>query len=191
MNPLLISWIILILLTISVVFGLIYLSYWIPKRLGNKKLGIWLSRILMASLLIFFLATLFKDQLFFKHDAKKSLKEHGIELKDEFQLNSNSSSFDDTYLIFDLTISMKDKERLKTKILSNKNYQANAGDMFDIRLGKPSYSKTDTIFDAYFQDSLRYGIQYYKPDKQGYAPIWDMISISKTENKLTYVRIID
>ena len=191
MNPLLISWIILILLTISVVFGLIYLSYWIPKRLGNKKLGIWLSRILLASFLILILATLFKDQLFFKHDAKKSLKEHGIELKDEFKLNSNSSTFNYTFLIFELTISTKDKERLKTKILSAKNYQDNVEDMFDIRLGKPRYSETDTIFDAYFQDSSRYGIQYYKPDKQGYAPIWDMISISKTENKLTYVRIID
>ncbi len=179
MNSFVISWLLAILLTVSLVFGLIYLSYWIPKRLGNKKLGIWLSRILMASLLIFILATLFKDQLFFKHDAKKSLKEHGIELKDDFKFISNSSSFDDTYLIFYLTISMKDKERLKTKILSAKNYQENAEDMFDIRLGKPRYSETDTIFDAYFQDSLRYVIQYYKPNKQGYAPIWDEISISK------------
>ncbi len=86
---------------------------------------------------------------------------------------------------------MKDKERLETKILSAKNYQENAEDMFDIRLGKPRYSETDTIFDAYFQDSLRYVIQYYKPNKQGYAPIWDEISISKTNNKLTYIRIID
>lgn len=191
MNSFVISWLLATLLTVSIVFGLIYLSYWIPKRFGKKKLGIWISRILIAILLIYILATVFKDQLFFKSDAKEKLKEHNIELSDDFKLNSTNSSFLDTYLSFELTISPKDKERLKTKILSNKNYQANAGDMFDIRLGKPRYSETDTIFEAYHQDNWSYLIQYYKPNKQGYTPIWDMISISKTEDKLTYVRIID
>ncbi len=102
MNSFVISWLLAILLTVSLksIRTYISFSYWIPKRLGNKKLGIWLSRILMASLLIFILATLFKDQLFFKHDAKKSLKEHGIELKDDFKFISNNFQVSMTHTSF-------------------------------------------------------------------------------------------
>ncbi len=185
-------WILIILLAISIIVGLIFLAYWVPKRLGKRKLGLWLSGILGTGFLLVFLATVFEDQMFFKSDARKRLSEHHIELKDDFNLISNESSgFLDYYHVFVLTISSEDKERIKNQILTAGNYQENMPEMFNIRVGKPRYSDRDTSFTANYQDEWDYVYEFYQPNKQGYTPTWDRISISKNENKLTYERILD
>jgi len=141
------------LLIISVIVGLIYFAYWLPKRLGKRKLGLWLSGALTIGVSVIILATVFEDQLFFKSDVTKRLSEHDIELKYDFRLNSNEIyGLRDYYHQFELTISPEDKERLKTKILTADNYQDDAEEMFDLRQGKPRYSDNDTAFIANYQD---------------------------------------
>jgi hypothetical protein len=185
-------WGLSILLLISIIVGLIYLAYWLPKRLGKKKLGLWLSGILTIGLSVLILATVFEDQFFFKSDAKEKLKEHNVELKDDFKIVSNESGgFMDYFHQFRLIISSTDKERLIAQIKSANNYQDDVQDMFDLRSGKIRYSDKDTSFTANYQDEWNYIYEYYKPNKQGYTPTWDRISISKTENGLTYERILD
>jgi hypothetical protein len=192
MDSFIVFWGLLILLALSVIVGLIYLAYWLPKRLGKRKLGIWLSGALTMGVSVLILASVFEDHLFLKSDVTERLNEHNIELKDDFNLKSNEmGGFMDYSHRFVLTISPEDKERLKTKILSADNYKDNAEEMFDLRQGKPRYSDSDTSFTANYQDNWNYIYEYYKPNKQGYKPTWDRISISKTENTLTYQRILD
>mgnify|MGYP007046356763 CR=1 FL=1 len=63
--------------------------------------------------------------------------------------------------------------------------------MFDIRSNKTKYSDTKKEFKITYQDEWSYVYEYYRPNKQGYTPTWDKISISKKENELTYERILD
>lgn len=138
------------------------------------------------------MATVFEDQFFFKSDAIEKLKEHNVELKDDFKILSNESGgFMDYFHQFRLTISPADKERLIDQIKSADNYEDEVQDMFDLRSGKIRYSDKDTSFTANYQDEWNYIYEYYKPNKQGYTPTWDRISISKTENRLNYERVLD
>jgi hypothetical protein len=192
MDSFVIFWGLSILLFISIIVGLIYLAYRLPKRLGKRKLGLWLSGILTIVLLTLIMATVFEDQFFFKSDAKENLKEHNVELVDNFKIVSNESGgFMDYFHQFKLTISPADKERLIDQIKSAYNYQDEIQDMFDLRSGKIRHSDKDTSFTANYQEESNYIYEYYKPNKQGYTPTWCRISISKTENKLTYERVLD
>jgi hypothetical protein len=192
MDSFVVFWGLSILLFISIIVGLIYLAYWLPKRLGKRKLGLWLSGILTVGLLILIIATVFEDQFFFKSDAKEKLKEHNVELIDDFKIVSNESGgFMDYFHQFRLTISPADRERLINQIKSADNYQDEVQDMFDLRYGKIRYSDKDMSFTANYQDERNYIYEFYKPNKQGYTPTWDRISISKTENRLTYERVLD
>ena len=192
MDSFLIFWGLLILLFISIVIGLIYFAYWLPKRLGNKKLGHWLSGILTAGLLFLIIVTIFEDKFFFKSGAKEKLKEHNIELKDDFRIISNESGgFMDYFHQFVLIISPQDRERIIGQIIHSENYKDNVEEMFDLRAGKIRYSDKDTLFTANYQDKWNFIYEFYKPNKQGYTPTWDKILISKTENKLTYIRVLD
>lgn len=192
MDSFVIFWGLSILLFISIIVGLIYLAYWLPKRLGKRKLGLWLSGILTVGLLTLIVATVFEDQFFFKSDAIEKLKEHNVELIDDFKILSNESGgFMDYFHQFRLTISPADKERLIDQIKTADNYEDEVQDMFDLRSGKIRYSDKDTSFTANYQDEWNYIYEYYKPNKQGYTPTWDRISISKTENRLNYERVLD
>lgn len=194
MDSFVIFWILIILLTIGLVVGLIYLGYWIPKRFGNKKLGKWIAGILSITFLTLILSVVFEDELFFKSDAKKLLAEHNIELKDDFKLNSNQfTGISDFYHSFELKITETDKERLKNKITNADNYQNYVDDRFDIRADKPRYSDKNQVqeFTANYQTEWGFVYEYYKPNEKGYNPTFNRISILKKENKLIYENISD
>ena len=128
-----------------------------PKRLGKRKLGLWLSRILTVGLLTLIIATVYEDHFFFKSDAKEKLKEHNVELLDNFKIVSNESGgFMDYFHQFSLIISPVDRERIIDQIKSADNYQYEVQDMFDFRSGKIRYSDKDTSFTANYQDEWNY-----------------------------------
>ena len=192
MDSFVIFWGLSILLFISIIVGLIYLAYWITKRLGKRKLGLWLSGLVTTGLVTLVITTVFEDKFFFKSDVNERLKEHNIELKDNFKIFSNESGgLMDYFHQFILTISATDKQRLIDQIKSADNDKEDVEEMFDIQSGKNRYSTKDTVFTATYQDKWNYIYEYYKPNKQGYRPTWDRVSISKTENKLTYERVSD
>lgn len=180
------------LVIVSIVIGIIYLSYWLPKRFGKRKLGLWISGILTTGMVVLIFAYIFDDVFFFKSDVVKKLSEHSFELQDDFKITRNESGgFKDYYHQFEITISPQDKERLITQIVTSENYQESTHEMFDIRYGKPRNTDRDTSFTANYQDDYSYRYQFFKPNKPGYKPTWDLISVSKTKNKLFYLRIID
>lgn len=185
-------WLFIILAFISLVVGLLFLSYWIPKKFGKRKLGLWLSGILTLGILLFAITIVFEDKFFFKSDAQDRLREHNIELKDDFKIISNKSGgILDYSHQFTLKISAEDKESLINQIKSAANYQDEVDEMFDFRIDKPRHSDIDTVFTANYNDKWNYTYQYYKPNQQGNKPIWDIISISKKDTTLTYLRVLD
>ena len=191
MDSFIIFWGLSILFFISIIVGLIYLAYWVPKKFGNRKLGLWLSGILTTGLLILIFATIFEDKFFFKSDVREKLNEHNFELKDDFIIISNESGGFSDYLQFRLTISSTDRQILIEQIKSADNYKEVVEEMYDLRGGKIRYSEKDTFFTSNYQDKWNYIFEFYKPNKKGYAPTWDRISISKSENELTYERVFD
>ena len=194
MDSFLISWILIIFLAIGIIIGLIYLGYWIPKRLGKKNLGKWIAGILSVVVMSLIFTVVFEDELFFKSDTKELLAEHDIELKDEFKLNSNEfTGIKDFYHRFELTISETDKSRITKKIINAENYQHLVDKQIDIRVDKPRYSDNgnDQKFTANYQTESEYIYEYYKPNERGYTPTYHRISISKAENKLIYENISD
>lgn len=187
MGSFLFFWIIAILLLILIVIGLIYFAYWLPKKFGRKKLGIWLSSLLTAGVILWILSILFADNLFSRSEAREKLMENGFELIDKFKVNSNHTSLIGDYnLRFDLTISSSDKKLQIKRLVFSTNYHDSLPEMFDIRLDKPRYSDHDTTFTICYQDSLNYLYESYTPHKKGIAPTLVLITISKTDNKLSY-----
>lgn len=180
-------WLIAFLTVILIIAGLLYLSYWIPKMLGYKRVGVAFASILTIGVLTGFLSFVFEDVLFFRSDAQGRLEEHYFNLSDDFEIVKNEmSGINDFYHLFELKISKEDKERLAQKIRSAENYQDHISETSDIRGGKPRYSDHDTSFTINYKDKCNYIYEYYKPNKKGYKPTWVRISVSKSENRIFY-----
>lgn len=179
--------IVLFLLTI----GIIYLSYWIPKKFGKKKLGVILSRILILGTVLLILAFVFNDSLFFKSDVKEYLSAQNVELKDEFKIKDNESGgLRDYYLKFELEISDSDKQQIINLIKSTDNYQNEINNEFYLpELAKNRY-KGDTLY-ANYQTDWKYKKAIFYPNGKGYTPTYRVISISKEKNELTFEELLD
>ena len=194
MDSFLIFWILIIILIIGLTIGIIYLGYWIPKRFGKRKLGKWIAGILSIAVSAIIFSIVFEDELFFKSDAEELIAEHNIELKDNFELNTNEfTGIKDFYHRFELTISESDKSRITNKIKNAENYQHLVDEPIDIRVDKPRYSDNNIgkEFTANYQTENEYVYEYYKPNERGYTPTYHRISILKAENKLIYENISD
>ena len=105
----------LILVFIGIPVGVGLLFYFIPRRMGYKKVSKYLTISYIIIVLSILLFVTFEDQLFSKNNAKELVEEQGIELFDEFELTNNESMFaiNDYYHTFTLQISAKDKKQQK------------------------------------------------------------------------------
>jgi hypothetical protein len=194
MESFLIFWLLVIFLIITLTTGIIYLGYWIPKRLGNKKLGKWIAGTLTMCVFALILSVVFEDELFFKSDAKDLLAKHNIELKNNFKLNSNEfSGIMDFYHRFELTISESDKSIIVSKIKEAENYKYFYDQPTDIRIDKPRYSDdvNSMEFTSNYETENEYVYEYYKPNQRGHKPTYNKITIMKYKNKLIYENISD
>jgi hypothetical protein len=106
-------WGLTILILVLVLVGAIFLSYWIPKRLGHKRLGTVISLTLIAGLGLSVLFIVFHDRLFFKSDVDKFLAGHSIKLNDDFKIISNEDdALIGAYQTFEIEISLADKKQI-------------------------------------------------------------------------------
>ncbi len=187
-----ITFYILILIAILLlIIGIIYLSYWIPKRFGKKKLGIIISRILILVTVLSILAFVFDDSLFFKSDVKKYLSAQNVELKDEFKIKNNQSGgLRDYYHKFELEISDNDKVRIINEIETAYNYKQEINNRFHLPELAESRYEGDTLF-ANYQTDWEYKKAIYYPNGKGYTPTYRVISISKEKNELTFEELLD
>ena len=69
--------------------GIIFLSYWLPKKFGYPKIGKYLAIFVTLFFLVMILMSVFEDELFSKNEARELLQEQNIELKDDIEIKEN------------------------------------------------------------------------------------------------------
>lgn len=179
----------LILVFIGIPIGLGLLFYFVPKSLGYPKTSKYLTIAYGLFVLTIGLYIAFEDQLFTKNNAKELVEEQDIKLTDDFELlkNESMSAIGDYYHTFTLKISERDKQNAITKIKSADNFKSDNGSIEtlmyqsapDRYFGKKvvqNYATENSFVREYFEPSGR----------EGYAPTFRRISISKTDNELTF-----
>lgn len=174
------------LILISLTTGIIFLIYWILKRIGYPKTGKYISIILTLLIFILTALTVFEDDLFSKSDAQKLLIELNINIADDFEIDENKSMFSpgDYYHTFTLSITSKDKEKIISEIKSSPNFSK----------VKPVESYFDNRTDYYtgpkriknYETEEQYVREFFEPQGEGYAPTWRKIKVEKTNNKLIF-----
>ncbi|WP_192822216.1 hypothetical protein [Rufibacter sp. LB8] len=185
-----------IFIFLIVLFGipsiLIFLSYWIPKKLGYIKFGKTLSRIVFLCFACLALYIFFEDEFFTKGDAEKLLQEQQIILKDDFSLlnNKSMSAIGDYYHKFTLKISSKDKARIITEIKRASNFKTLDSTDEDI-LNFPYNTSNDNrykgpILRHNYETKDTYKRDLFKPNGEGYAPTYRVITINKKGNELIF-----
>jgi hypothetical protein len=177
-----------ILVFVGLPIGLGCLFYFVPKKLGYPKTGKYLAIIFGPLVLTLVLWTVFEDQLFTKDNAKELVEEQQVLLVDKFELvkNESSSAIGDYYHTFTLKISERDKQNAILKIKSADNFKADNSSidqtlyLSDKRYFGPKVTQNYEIENAYVRE-------YFQPSGQeGYASTFRRISISKTDNELTF-----
>lgn len=179
----------LILVFVGVPIGIGFLLYFIPKRLGYPKTAKYL--IISYGLIVFAIGLFiaFEDQLFTKNNAKELVEEQEFKLKDEFELlnNESMSAIGDYYHTFTLKISNRDKQDAISKIKSSDNYKTDNSSIETMLYQQaPDRYFGKKIIQNYETENT-YVREYFEPSgRKGYAPTFRRISISKTNNELTF-----
>lgn len=167
-----------------------FLLYFILKKLGKPKLGKYLTSAFGFLILGLSIYIIFEDHFFFKSDAKKFLSEQNIELKDDFKIikNESFSAIGDYYHTFTLSISEKDRKQIIQEIRNSENFKKENDTTIQHFLWletKNRYIGPKIIQNYETNSSLVR--EFFEPSgKQGYAPTFRQISISKTENELIF-----
>lgn len=179
-----------VFIILPIVLGL--LLYIVPKKLGYPRLAKYI--LIFYSLCIILISSLFifEDRLFTKSDAKELVDEQGIILLDNFDLIENESMFGigDYYHTFTLRISNNDKQKAIMNIRNSKNFNTRTCRIQEMSLKEQDLINSKIVDNYETEDS--YVREYFKPsEREGYAPIFRSISISKTEDKLVFEDIDD
>lgn len=183
-------WVLLLSTGILVIAGIIYLSYWIPKRMGHRKAGVVISRTLLVATVLGILAIVFSDELFFKSDVEEILARHDIQLKDDFEILSNSSGgLMDYFHTFQLSISERDKEQIISKIRSSDDFTVDTRNRFYLpdKIGRYS----STTIKANYENDESFKRETYQTFQEGYAPTHEIITVHKGSDRLTFEQVID
>ena len=175
------------LIIIALAIGLIFLSYWLPKKLGYPKLGKALAKLLGLSFIILTVYIVFEDQLFSKKDAIKLLTEQDIHLLDKFEIidNKSMSAPGDYYHSFNLKITDKDKQLIISQIKNSPNFKGLKDQKEDLLLLNEDRYLGKKLKQNY-EDEFQFVREYYEPNGKGIAPTYRKIEIDKKESKLTF-----
>lgn len=178
-----------IVVFVGIPIGIGLLFYFIPKRLGSPKTAKFLTITYGLIVLVIGLFIVFEDQLFTKNNAKKLVEEQKFKLNDEIKLlnNESMSAIGDYYHTFTLKISDRDKQDAISKIKSSDNYKTD-NDSIETMLYLQAQDRYfgEKIIQNYETENS-YVREYFEPSgKDGYAPTFRRISISKINNELTF-----
>jgi hypothetical protein len=126
--------ILVISLLVGFVWGVTYLLYAIPNKLGYRRVGLLVSYFVGFIFLIGTIFLIFEDKFYTKKEAKALLKEQNVRLNDEFVIakNESSSAIGDYTHSFDLEISESDKNRLISEIKSSKDFKKQGEPVIDV-----------------------------------------------------------
>ncbi len=181
----------LILTFVGIPIGIGCLLYFIPKKIGHPKTGKYLTIIFGILVLTVVLWIVFEDQFFTKGNAKELVEEQKILLQDNFELieNKSMSAIGDYYHTFTLKLSERDRQNAIMKIKGGDNFKAgnNSIDQIPYFSDKRYFGPKVT---QNYETGNAYVCEYFQPSgKEGYAPTFRRISISKTKNELTFEEI--
>jgi len=178
----------LILVFVGIPVGLGLLFYFIPKKLGYPKTGKYLTIGFGILVLTVGLYIAFEDQLFTKSSARELVEEQKIKLIDNFELTENKSmsAIGDYYHTFTLKISERDKQNAIIKIKNSDNFKTE-----NSSIDQTLYLSDDRYFGQKvtqnYETENHFVREYFQPSgRQGYAPTFRRISISKSKNELTF-----
>jgi len=177
-----------LLMIIMFAFLIIFVSYWTLVNLNFKKAGkiVTIAFTILATLP--FLSFALEDYFFFKSDAKKLLTENQITLTDNFEIKSNQiTGLSDLYQKFELEISLKDKERIILQLKNSKYFQDSVKADHNLSL-KAGRGLTNKIYFDYEKNEFVCR-ETYQNLKIGYVSDYDIITIDKKNNILTFERI--
>jgi len=178
-----------ILVFIGIPIGIGLLFFIIPKRLGYPKTAKYLTISYGLIVLAIGLFIAFEDQLFTKNNAKELVEEQEFKLQDEFELlnNESMSAIGDYYHTFTIKISDRDKQDAITKIKSSDNYKTDNGSIETMLYQQAPDRYFGKKITQNYETENTYVREYFEPSgRKGYAPTFRRISISKTNNELTF-----
>jgi hypothetical protein len=179
-----------ILLVPIVLFSLIFITYWTLVNLGLRKAGKIVTIAFTTIALLPLLGFAFEDYLFFKSNAKELLKGDDIVLHDSFKIKSNQiSGIRDYYQKFELEISPADKNRIIEQFRHSPYFTDTAKQEYNLQW-EMARALSKKVYKDYEEPDYVCRESYEKL-KEGYAPNYDVITISKTTDILTFERIND
>lgn len=173
---------------IGLPIGIGLLLYFIPKKLGYPKTGKILTVIFGLLLLTIVVWSVFEDQLFTKKNAKELIEEQQISLQDKFELKENKSmsAIGDYYHTFTIEVSERDKQNAILKVKGADNFKADKNPI-DQSLYVSDKRYFGSKVTQNYETEYAYVTEYFQPSgKEGYAPTFRRISISKINNELTF-----
>ncbi len=183
-----------LLVIVAVLLGIGFLLYFLPKKLGYPKIAKFLAVIFACLVFSFVFYFVFEDLFFTKNNAKELVEEQGLILTGDFELleNKSMSAIGDYYHTFTLKISERDKQRMILQIKSAKNFkiEKSSSDSLPLYLSENRYFGSKITQN--YETENTYIRAFFKPSgKQGYAPTYRRISISKVDNELIFEDIVE
>lgn len=156
---------------------------------GYLKTAKYLSILFGSVILVVAVFLIFEDQLFTANEARKLVEEQNIRLRDKYVLLDNQSSSTmggDYFHTFTLKISENDKQGAIREISGAKDFTTDVKSINRTLYLSGNRYFGPTIIQNY-ETPDAYVREYFKPSgTRGYAPTFRRISISKSENKLTF-----
>ena len=170
----------------AIVVGIIWLSFWLPKKLGYPKFGRYFSITVGILIGLYVLSGIFEDELFTKNNATEFLTEQNIKLNDDFEIKENKSmsSIGDYYHTFTLKISEKDKVKIINEIKNSKNFNLDKETEIYFDNRKDYYEGPKKIKN--YESEKQFVREIFEPNGKGYAPTWRKIEIDKKESLLIF-----
>lgn len=168
----------------------IWLSAYIPKRYGYKKLGYFFARCLSLIWLGVFIYIVFKDSFFTKKEALTLLSQENIFLQDDSTLlyNRTVDSAGNSYHTFTLSISRDDWLQLREMILSDDLYEEINSPKIDFLIDYPN-RYYGTISYQISENSFSFFKESFRPNGEMKTPTYKRISLSKKRSIIRYQKI--
>ncbi len=171
-----------------ILLGIIYLIFYIFKKIGVPKIGKIISISLILIVLYLIIISFFEDYFFTKNDAEMLLNQQNIILKDDFQIIKNESmtAIGEYYMTFKIKISNNDKNRIVNEIKKSKNFTTNdisvetliQNENIDTHFGKRIVLNHET--------KLFFVRELFEPNGDGFAPTWTNTKVNKFKNELIF-----
>lgn len=168
-------WDLMILVFILVLAGIIFLSYWLLKRLGYKKPGTIALLTVIGGVGSLVLYVFFHDVLFFKSDVEKFLAGHSIRLNDDFKiLSNNDDGIIGAFQTFEIEISQTDKNQIVGLIKNSNNFGLKS-----VERPKPNSTASFNYEDDHF-----YIRKTTRTFDQGSSPVIEIVNVDKRTNRV-------